>query len=298
LLEVDYPDGSSHRYQYDQTYHKVTAATDASNVTTDYVYDPTTGDLIEEIDAAGNETTYEWSNGELESMTDGNDQTTAYEYDEAGRLIETISPSEATHEQSYDSAGNPDSADDSAGQHSETVYSGRGLLTQTSDAYDHVTSYTVYSAAGFAVYAVDARGAVTTSTYDSRGWLMTQTVGANTNAPRTTQYTYDPAGDAIQVIDLVGNRTVTTYNLLNEQTGTQVFNPDGNLASSSTVAKEDVEEEPIEIDDGLGQPSRIYYDGEGRALETVDAQGNPTFTIYDCLRGHASGPARGRRRPR
>ena len=71
LTEVVQPDGGVQQFMYNSPFNEVTAAIDPLGLTTTYYYN-STGDLTETVDPLGRTTEQTWSDGLLQSSTDGN----------------------------------------------------------------------------------------------------------------------------------------------------------------------------------------------------------------------------------
>jgi RHS repeat-associated protein len=186
--------------------------TDARGKVTDYVYNPTSGNLTSLIqdgvqvgaytyDSAGrvrtftdgNEktTTYAYfpATGYLESATDALGNKTTYTYDPAGRVATRVDPkgnvvgcgcsSQFTWTYTYNPAGQQLSEQDPLGHQTTNVYDDAGRLTSATDANGHTTSYA----------------------YDDANRLLTETGpdpdgGGPQQAPVTT-YAYDNVGNKL-----------------------------------------------------------------------------------------------------
>ena len=79
-----------------------------------------------------------------------------------------------------------------------------GDLYQEKDPTGQFTTYASYDAAGRPTRITDANGTNTDITYNSRGWVLTQTVGG-----ATTAYGYDNVGNITQITD--PDNVTTTY---------------------------------------------------------------------------------------
>ena len=110
------PDGSTESYQYDPTFHQLIQSVDEDGNTTSYILNQY-GDQVQMTLTSVNSplpdiTTYSWSNGLMQTMTDPDGNTTYYFYDGDRRETEEevkdsngIVKEETTY--SYDNAGNP-----------------------------------------------------------------------------------------------------------------------------------------------------------------------------------------------
>lgn len=121
-----------------------------------------------------------------------------------------------------------------------------GDLQTVTNAAGQVTSYTQYDKHGNVLQQSDPNGVVTTNTYDLRQRLLSTSV-----AGQTTNYTYDPAGQLLQVTapdaswigyeydaahrmtatkDNLGNRIEYTLDNAGNRIAQNVKDPGGNLA--------------------------------------------------------------------
>ena len=131
----------------------------------------------------------------------------------------------------------------------------KGDLYQIVDAAGHATTINQYDANGRPLRMTDANGTVTTSTYSSRGWLISQTTTPLNGAGQTTSYDYDKAGQLIKVnrpdggtmslsydgahrligaADSAGNSVSYTLDAMGNRTQEQSKDPSGNLARQVT----------------------------------------------------------------
>jgi YD repeat-containing protein len=130
-----------------------------------------------------------------------------------------------------------------------------GDLQSITNAAGHVTQFTQYDRAGRVRQMVDPKGVVTDTTYTPRGWTSSVTVTPPGGTARTTNYSYDNAGqltgatlpdgttlgysyDAAHrltsVTDAKGNSVTYTLDNAGNKTGEQVKDPSGNLQRNIT----------------------------------------------------------------
>jgi YD repeat-containing protein len=277
-----------------QTLQGVLAQIAPSHATT-YLYNAE-GQAITAIDPAGN-VTYSFYNadGEVAGTVDGDGNVTAYTYDADGHVIQT------TH---YATQINP------------LGWLSNGALTSSypaslpipaSTVSDRITT-TLYNAAGQVVATIDPAGNVTTTMYDGAGHALATTQYATPlsstqrsslgNPPtlanltpylaanasnRTTLTIVDADGRAVASIDAQGYVTVTSYNAAGEAvlhtayatalTASQL----SSLGDTPTLTALQADITPSAQD----QTTRTYYDGTGRGVATIDADGYLTTTTYD-----------------
>jgi YD repeat-containing protein len=149
--QVSYPDLSTNQFPYDPTFHEPTVVVDGNGNRTTMTYDQTTGELL--------------------TVTDALNHTTAYVYYPAGGtyagLVRTVTgPNGNVTSYGYD-----------ANRH----------VTTESDGYGSAVAST------------------TTMLYDAAGNLLSETTGQSVTAsyahPSTTSYGYDPINRVNQQID-------------------------------------------------------------------------------------------------
>lgn len=153
--------------------------------------------------------------------------------------------------------------------------SGTNLQPQLQWVYDNV---------GNVVATIDERNNRTDYTFDPNNRRtkveapeVSYGPSGTTSARPTTNTTYDPNGNALQVTDPNGNTTVNTYDPLNRlhtttngagDTVTYTYDPVGNR---------------LTVKDGLSQITAMTYDGLNRLLTTTDFAGKVTTLAYDAL---------------
>ena len=130
-----------------------------------------------------------------------------------------------------------------------------GDLQSITNAAGHVTQFTLYDRAGRMRQMIDPKGVVTDTTYTQRGWISSVTVTPPGGAARTTNYTYDNAGQLTGVVmpdtttmsysydaahrwtgvmDAKGNSVTYTLDDMGNKTAEQVKDPSGNLQRNIT----------------------------------------------------------------
>jgi RHS repeat-associated protein len=238
-------------YQYDAD-NDVTAVTDPTELTTDYLYDgggreieeadpdPSTGLTDPSPNSGSPETYYTYDgDGNLLTVTDPNSNTTQYIYDKLGRETEEIDADPATGAASaddaacpktsyfYDLAGNLQSLTDPDNNITTDTYDMLGsvtgqIVTQPGTSLHQQTSYQ-YDGDGDLTQETDPDGRVTTYAYNDLGqelqerWFGTATAQAQGNASDVLNYTYDNIGEMLSAGDDNSNYTFT-YNTLGQQT--------------------------------------------------------------------------------
>jgi YD repeat-containing protein len=183
--------GHTTQFTYDSA-GQMTAATNVAG-TTQYLYDAE-GRLILATGPSGTTTTYVYDNvhDRLDHMTDPVNGTTQMQYDSVGNLTGTIGGS---HTIAYQ-------------------YDAEGRITQASDSSISGVTTTTYDSQGNITKIVDPSSVTTTYTYDAKGQVVSQTVGASPG--NTTSYSYDATGN---VIGVANNQPDTDLDYVNAVPG-------------------------------------------------------------------------------
>lgn len=148
--------------------------------------------LIEITGAAGQITTFGYDqNGNQNTTTDGNLNTTTQTHDALDRLSGTFAP--LGHHVLYqnDDQDNLTQVTDPRALHTLYEFDGLDNLEQLTSPDTGVTTYT-YDEAGNRLSQTDARGIVTTYTYDALNRVLTTTYP--TQQSKNVTYTYDNGG--------------------------------------------------------------------------------------------------------
>lgn len=218
-----------------------------------------------------------------EGILDGNQVLTRYVYDQAGRLLTTVSPTGGSTSYTYDGLGRVLSVQDALGN----------------------TTLTQYDDAGNRVVVTQANGLKSISTYDKAGQrvslLMQDAAGLNLGE---TKYAYDKNDRLIMTTDPSGARTFKVYDTLGRKVGdvdasgalTQyIYNTAGQLWRTTTYMSK---VNPALLVDAQGKalnPSidRLppngsasatvwnLYDNAGRLAKTIDATNAIVEYRYD-----------------
>lgn len=152
----------------------------------------------------------------------------------------------------------------------------RGNLASITNALGQVTQFTSYDANGRITGLLDPNGVVTSFTYDLRGRLTGKTVGGE-----ATGYTYDPAGQLIQVSLPDGSSLAYTYDPAHRLTA--ITDGLGNkiqyaLDAMGNRTKEDV----LDPTGSLAQTRSRVYDALNRLYQDIGAQNQTTTYAYDA----------------
>ncbi|MFZ6781341.1 DUF4214 domain-containing protein [Undibacterium sp. Ji83W] len=180
------------------------------------------------------------------SSTDQNGHRTLFYYDQAGHLTHTINALGEVTENRYNHLG----------QLTDTITYGTRLTNVSSLAGGLITSSLTQSLAASANNQLDS---VQHLTYDLDGRVATTTDAKGI----TTTYSYDQFGERTSITSLISDTenvvSKTSYNKLGQVT------------------------ETIQDANGIKQAVHTDYDAFGRAIRSVDANGNVTTQIFDRL---------------
>ncbi|MDA8248906.1 MAG: DUF6531 domain-containing protein [Rhodospirillales bacterium] len=214
-------------------FEEVQNATDPLGLVTTYSYD-TRGNRLSMVADAG---------------TGHFNATTAFTYDQQGRVLSTTNPIGTVTANAYDAAGDLIS-----------TIAGYGLECGSGPTW-HIcqTIRFAYDAVGNVVATIDPRGNVTTSTYDADRRVTSTTLPSAPTALTTTT-TYDPDGRVLRIqqsaAGTVLRTTSTTYTLA------------GKIATST---------------DANGNTTTYTYDADERLVSRTDPMGRTTTYTYDAL---------------
>jgi YD repeat-containing protein len=223
--------------------------TDALGYKTSFAYDAL-GDRISMIDALDQTWSYTYNGlGWLETVTDPRGVVTRYEYDNADRITKIV--------RNHDS-GRP--------QNDEDVY--------------NITTRFIYDSVGNLTDAIDTLGRITHYSYDDANQLIKAIenyrpgFASDSETNVTTEFRYDPAGNAIAIIDPLGGITRTYYDELNRP-AIVVQNLIGWQIDNSDPPTFD----PTHPDRNV--PTYYRYDAVGNLTTIEDALGTLTYTCYE-----------------
>lgn len=289
-ISDSFPDGVTTSYAYDAASravtetgaavrNEITGTTHTARITRDYDED---GNLLSETteDTTGGDpertTTYHYdAHGLNDRITDAEQNTTLFEYDELGRVTGTTDPAGTRFTYTYTARG----------QHATTV-----LEDWTGDPSGTVRDLTVvsnaYDPAGRLASTTDAMGATTAYTYFDDGLPATVTAEQVTQADGTRHdivleaNTYDPAGNLIRQVTS-GGRTTWTYTVdALGRTRTSVLDPGGLNRTSTFVydADDRVTEQTQTVSGSRKLTTTAEYDAAGNLTRQTVTDGTSTHT--------------------
>ena len=285
LTSVTSPDGSTTSYGYDTAGRLVERADELGRVTS-YAYDaagretsrtdPLGRTSATAYDATGQVTSMVAPSG-TETTDDPDDGTTAYTYDDAGRLTErSFSDGTPSFAYTYTDAGRPlDAARVQSGvtlSATANHYDDLGRLVGTTrtgpGAVDANYSYT---AAGRLAGASWSSGMTISYGYNSVGQLITATPGG-VSGLTAVAYGYDPAGNPISTTRAGSKKTVST----------STYDGAGQLTALTHLAGTTVVADYALAYDARGNPSHVTASAAGQTATTSYAYDEVNRLTLEC----------------
>ncbi len=237
--------------------------------TTAFDYDPS-GRLTEQSQSPNSESTANDKKGDEQE-----ERITAFAYNGLGQITETILPSGASRQQSYDEQGN---------------------RTRSTNALGHQTQTLAFDMAGRPLKTQDSNGIITENQYDTAGRLLKTTINGLSisyqydSAGRQTKVTfsdgthtenqYDGSGRVIKTINQRGEVTENTYDNQGNRIKTQRSNAQGTIVAKTESSYNQLNQ-VIQTTDAEGNSTRFEYNASGNQTKIIDAKGNITQNQYD-----------------
>jgi large repetitive protein len=279
-----------------QLISSTSSASGQTSRVTSYLYNAL-GQNVATIDPAGNISyTFYDADGRVAGTVDATGAVRAISYDADSHIISTTQYATLISPSGWVSGG------------SLTAGLPTALPVPTSTASD-ITIHTLVDAAGRVIAIIDAEGNVSTTTYDGEGNAIAHTAYATALTPaqltglgstptwaalqadltasandRITHTVYDADGRAAATIDAAGFVTTTTYDaasrVVNTVTYATVLTPAQLTALGSAPTLTALQ---TDLTTSVGdQIARIYYDGGGRVIAQVNADGYLTTLVHDA----------------
>ena len=297
VRRVTDPAGSTQTFEYDLENHKTRQTNELGQVT-NFVYDTDIRASLLEVEQVGANGslrvrhTYDFV-GNLMSDIDARGNATTYSYDAANRLVTRQAPLN-TIQYTYDLNGNKIREVNSIGGKTEYAYDELNQMTSVkgfTDANNFVENRVVYDGFGRKIQSTDANGNNTRFDYDLMD-RVTSSVDAGNN---TTRFVYDAMGQKIgevmprAVVDATlrnqnghstsfaydtKGRVIKTTNAVGKQTW-NFYDQDGNLVRTIDRMNADGTENT--------HSTQFEYDALGRQTRSVDALGGAMVKTYDAV---------------
>ena len=285
------------KYTYDGA-TRITSETNAKGEITCYYYDDA-GRLISttikksqsDAEQAIITSAYDLAGNILEQL-DANGNKTIYEYNAINKLRKTKYPSDATIAEmvvacQYDKMGNLIKQQDSTGLQKLYTYDNAGrILTQTQqtvDGKEKISTSAAYDLNGNKRYETDANGTTRENIYDEINRLICITFNTtdinNKKVEHKIQYQYDKNGNQTRQLSYIDG--ILTGNAEN------VYDPLNRVIEKkdtySTIQKLKYNANHIQTEaiDAKGNSTYYAYDKNNRLISTTDPEGHATKQSYD-----------------
>lgn len=174
-----------------------------------------------------------------------------------------------------------------------------GQLASATNALGHSTRYDNYDNSGRIKQTTSAVGVITRYSYDVRGRLtqILQTPPVGQGAPRTTDYSYDDAGqlltittpdkivlsysydaahDLRSISDNLGNRVEYRYDLKGNQTDENIKDASGTLLKTIQISYD--HRNHLKTLNHAGSVTQFIHDAIGNRVSEIDPNQNPETT--------------------
>jgi YD repeat-containing protein len=178
------------------------------------------------------------------------------------------------------------------------VWDDSGDLISVTNAVGHMTSITSYDVHGRPLTIIDPNGLITTLAYDLRQRLISRNVGGE-----TTGYTYDAAGQLVQVTlpdgsslsytydaahrlvsihDSLGNQIAYTLDAMGNRVKEQVSDPGNALVQTRSRVYNGLNRLVQDIG-AASQVTQYGYDNQGNLTSITDPLSHATIQAFDPL---------------
>jgi len=269
LVKVTYPDLASRAFVYDAK-GNVTQITDEAGKAWKYTYN-LRGQVLTAINPLGGLTTNSYDAfGNLASTLPPDTGTTTFTRDARHRLTQITKPGGATVVIAYDTKDRITTITDERGNPYTYAYDSNNRLTSVTDPDNEVTSLG-HDVLDRVTSITDAHMSQSTVTFDSRRLLSTRT-DRNGN---TVEMNYDSRQRLTAIEDAGGQMWSFSYD--DEGRLTHAQNP----IAPPAQRKLNKLGYPIELNDPLGNTSRVTRDAMQRVTQSFDPLGRLTTYAYD-----------------
>lgn len=202
--------------------------------------------------------------------------TTAYQYDDFGRLTEIDAPLGRVTKYTYDNNGNKISETDPNGNITTFKYDVLNRLKLTTfPTIPLTTESRTYDFRGKPINVTDRGGHVVHNEYDLAGRLISVTIAFGTPDASTVSYAYDDDGRWKTQTDSLGSATAYVYDEAGRLTGTT------DALGHQTISTYDDAGRLIANTDPNQQTTKYSYDSRGRQQQVAYPDSTTTLTAYD-----------------
>ncbi len=279
------------RYTYDGLGRKTTE-TNAAGVITSYSYDDAGNVLSVGVKKTSSAAEIRVRSAEYDflgnaiSQTDGNGNTTSFEYNALGKLRKAEYPEDSTIAGNtvtywYDVMGNLIEQRDSMGRVDVFEYDGFGReLSHTQKASNEseiITTYCKYDKNGNIRFETNGNENTTEYTYDALNRLISTTVNVN-GTEQTTTMGYDKNSNKTSQTDWRGNSVTNIYDPLNRLIEVKD-------QYNKTIQRMEYNHSNAQVRsyDALNNLTHYEYDRNNRQVAVIDPSGSRSSQTYDNM---------------
>lgn len=265
------------RYFYDASGHQ-SGQLDAEGYLRENRYDAL-GRLVQSIRYANATAVGSRASGSLDQLRPpaGDDLSSWYYYDAAGRLIGSVDDKQFFTETLYDEATNSQVSYRYASAYSAGV-TGETSLASLKAAVQggaRQSSSIAFDDQGRVARRVATDGTVTAYEYDAGGRLVRETTAQGTSEERSTRTLYDAFGQSIG--KLLGEASVRITTGMSEAEVAAVY------AQYGLTYQYDAAGRVASVRDALGNRTLSYYDAAGRLTQVINALGEVSEVRYNAF---------------
>jgi RHS repeat-associated protein len=262
-------------YDFDGNLKESRKFLDATNYVSTYYDYSADGLLSSIIDANGQRTVFNYSNGFLSSVEQPPTSGTSvpivtYNYDIYNYTATVTDPNGGQTKCYLNNNYIITEIVDEQGQATRYSLDANYNPVQITDPKGNVTYYT-YDSKGNLTSITDPKGNTTTYTYDQFSQRLTVT-----DANGTTIYEYNQYGDLISETNPLGHKTTYQYDSYGNLTSMTL--PDGTV---ETYSYDDLKNYIKTVTDPLGNTATTVTDSMGNIISETDPKGNTTQYSYD-----------------
>ncbi|MEA3337637.1 MAG: RHS repeat-associated core domain-containing protein [Chloroflexota bacterium] len=284
LMDAGDTSGNTLQFSYDMTVCPMPVIEQVSDHTgreVNYLYDNSSCDLISvsRYGVPWRDYAYQFGTSLLMQQADAMGATTEYDYDADSRLM-TLRLPDTSHPQAYGYPGpGITHVMDAIGRLTEYHYSPMSKIQQIVQAATGHTIAYVYDGRGNLAHLGGPDG--NDYGYDERGNLLRIESAHPDPADPTrleTLFTYDACNQVRTTTDAMGRTTENVYDPATCHLETMI-DPMGH----ATQFVNNSQGQPVEITDAAGRVTTNVYDPNGNLIQTEDNAGNITHMGYDLL---------------